>query len=144
MSEEKTIEEENVTEEEKIDREKAEAYNRKVCELVSVFFNNLASITPDEIYDIASQSNNEDNSVLLNAINKTFQEFLEKGEGVHRLYFDSYERTVDQFVHVFKLNIRNKLEHNKERLIAQAVGKDMDDVTYTDIARAIKVEQEEK
>lgn len=117
-------------------KEQAEIFNRQACAMVSVFFKEIATFTPDQIFSMASKS--EDTStLLLETINRVFTQFIENGEGLPCVYFESYERTVDSLVHTFKLNIKNKLEANKELLIAQVVGKE--EVTHTDIAKAIIV-----
>ena len=117
-----------------IEEKKAEVFNRQACEMVSIFFKEIASIPVDEIYNIAS---GKESPILLEAINRTFTQFIKNGEGLNRIYFDSYERTVDQFVHTFKINIKGKVEENTESLVAQSIGKPSDDISYTDIARAI-------
>ena len=126
------------TEPQEIAEEQAEKFNRQACEMVHIFFKELASIPADEIYKIGTQSQEDKGStILLEAINRTFTQFLENGEGLNRIYFDSYERTVDGFINTFKVNIKNKLEQNNELLLAQAVGKKSNDISYTDIENAI-------
>tara|TARA_R110000851_G_scaffold96046_1_gene208419 strand:+ start:7198 stop:7635 length:438 start_codon:yes stop_codon:yes gene_type:complete len=113
----------------------AEIFNRQACEMVSIFFKELATITSEEIYQAASKGEGS-SEVLLEVVNRVFTKFIENGEGIPRVYFDSYARTVDSFVHTFKLNITNRLEMNSEKLIVQALGKDGEEISYTDIAKA--------
>lgn len=119
-----------------ISDEQAEIYNRQACNMVSIFFKELATLTPEQIYSAASKEDGAE-SILLESINRVFTQFLENGKDLPQVYFDSYIRTVESFVHTFKLNIENKLEQNSNILIAQAVGKE--EVSYKDIADAIIV-----
>lgn len=124
---------------EKMSNERAEKLNRQACEMVSVFFKELASFSADDIYKIASAEKGAENEHLLESINRVFKQFIENGDELPRIYFDSYERTVDQFVHTFKVNIKGKAEENVERLVAKAVGKELNEISHTDIAKAIMV-----
>lgn len=126
-----------IQEEGHISDEQAEIYNRQACEMVSMFFKELATFSADEIYDIASKGQDADSQLLLEKINSVYNKFIENGKDIPQVYFDSYIRTVESMVHTFKLNIENKLEQNSKLLIAQVVGKP--EVTYTDIAEAIIV-----
>ena len=139
-----SAEPQETTEEGRITNEQAEIYNRKACEMVSIFFQEIATISADEIYDIASKGREQDSVILLEAINRVFTRFLENGEGLPRIYFDSYIRTVTQTVDTFKLNIENKLEQNTELVLRQVTEKDSKDMSYTDIAKSILVQKVEE
>ena len=125
--------------------QKAEIWNRQACEMVSIFFKEIASMSADDIYKIASKEGEEGegSELLLATINTVFAQFIENGEGLPRIYFDSYARTVDSIVHTFKLNITTKLELNSENLIKLAVAKPTEDISYTDIANAMTVPEVE-
>ena len=117
--------------------EQAEVFNRQACEMVAIFFKELASIPVEDIYKIGSAEEGEESTVLLESINRVFSQFIENGEGLPRIYFDSYIRTVTQFVDTFKLNVENRLEQNDELVIQMVTNKKTKDISYTDIARAI-------
>jgi hypothetical protein len=124
-------------EKETITDELAEKFNRQACEMVVIFFKELASFTADDIYEIASTASQEPSEILLEKINAVFSKFIENGEGLPRVFFDSYIRTAEQFVQTFKINIENKLEQNTELLVQMATEKKSEDISYTDIAKAI-------
>jgi len=114
---------------------RAEVYNRQVAEMISIFFKEIALISADDIYDMASQGEEAKSEILLNAVNQVYVKFIANGEGLPKVFFDSYQRSVDSIVHTFKFNITNQLEINAEKVIARTIGKDTQDISYTDIVQ---------
>ena len=137
--------EETVMPEASVVDEQVKTWNLQSCKMVEVFFKELATLSAQDIYDIAGkQEGDEGSQTLLNVVNNVYAQFIQNGDNMPRVFFDSYERTVDQFVHTVKLNIKGKNEQNMEILLAKAVGKPSTEMSYSDIVKASQVPEVEK
>ena len=124
--------------------EQVKAWNMQACEMVSILFKELATLSTEEIYGIAGAKEGEaGNDPLLRIVTTVFGKFTQNGEGLPRVFFDSFERTASQFVQVVKLNVEAKNNENIESVLSKAVGKESTEMSYTDIAKAIAPEVEE-
>jgi hypothetical protein len=122
--------------------EQVQVWNMQACTMVSVLFEELATLSPEEIYGIAGAKEGEaGNDPLLRVVSSVFEKFTQNGEGLPRVFFDSYERTASQFIQVIKLNIEAKNNANIEEVLCKAVGKDSTEMSYTDIAKSLVVEE---
>ena len=124
--------------------EQVQVWNLQACTMVSVLFKELATLSPEEIYGIAGAKEGEaGNDPLLRVVSSVFEKFTQNGEGLPRVFFDSYERTASQFIQVIKLNIEAKNNANIEEVLCKAVGKDSTEMSYTDIAKSLVPEAPE-
>jgi len=116
--------------------EQVKVWNMQSCKMVEVMFKELATLSAQDIYDIAGKKEGDEGSqALLNVVNSVFAQFIENGDGMPRLFFDGYERIVDDFVHTIKSNVKHKNEQNMETLLVNAVGKSAAEISYTDIVK---------
>jgi len=120
--------------------EQVKVWNLQSCKMAEVFFKELATLSAQDIYDIAGLKKGEESLVLLNVINNVFRQFIENGDGMPRVFFDGYERIVDDFAHTIKTNIKHKNEQNMEALLVKAVGKSAAEMSYTDMIKVLNEE----
>jgi len=125
--------------------EQVKVWNMQACEMVSILFKELATLSTEEIYEIAGAKEGEaGNDPLLRVVITVFEKFTQNGEGLPRVFFDSFERTASQFVQVVKLNVEAKNNENIESVLSKAVGKESTEMSYTDIAKVIAPEAPEE
>jgi len=118
--------------------EQVKTWNLQSCKMAEVLFKELATLSAQDIYDIAGKKEGDGGSqALLNVVNSVFAQFIENGDGMPRVFFDGYERIVDDFVHTIKSNVKNKNEQNMEALLVMAVGKSASEMSYTDMINVL-------
>lgn len=115
--------------------EQVKVWNLQSFKMVEVLFKELATLSAQEMYDIAGAKG--DSQVLLNVVNSVYAQFIENGDNLPRVFFDGYERIVDDFVHTIKSNVKNKNEQNAEAVLVDAVGKPSTEMSYTDIVKVL-------
>lgn len=123
-----------------IEAKEAEELNRKVVAVAVAYFQAMASISVDELYEMAYTEAGKDSVRLLEIINSAYTSMLEAGGDLPQSYFDYYKQVVTNFNNTVVFNLSSKLDANKDTLVAIATGKteDPDRISHNDIIRVLE------
>jgi len=149
MSEETKVDEVVVgdavgTEVDQIEKEEEVILNKKIAALVGNYFRALASISDEELYNLAYTDAGQESQVLLEVVNQAFTGMIAAGGDIPCGHFDTYKKIVSDFNNTLVFNLDAKLEANRDTIIALATGKtdNPDRISHKDIIDAIESTKE--
>lgn len=123
-----------------IEEAEAAVLNKKLAAVAGSYFRALASISNEEIYELAYTDAGQNSPRLLEVVNDAFTEMLAAGGDLPRGHFDHYKKLVSDFNNTLVFNIDSKLDQNRDNLIAKATGKEeaKDRISHRDIIVALE------